>query len=138
MCPFAYPVACCCVFLGVGAQSLKPVKRLALCKQTQHCWDLLRPFACSLILTGLALMNSLSIILMNYELGCSVISIAIAMDNTQTMYPICNKTTLHSKTPLTMVDKSFWQSLLFQVGILGGPDNNYVLCSFSCYNPHPL
>ena len=72
-------------------RSLKPVKRLALCKQTQHCWQLLRPFACSLILTGLALMNSLSIILMNYELGCSVISIAIPMDNTQTMYPICNK-----------------------------------------------
>ena len=77
MCPFAYPVACCSVFLGVGAQSLKPVKRLALCKQTQHCWELLSPFACSLILTGLALMNSLSIILRNYELGC----IAIPMDN---------------------------------------------------------
>ena len=77
MCPFAYPVACCCVFLGVGAQSLKPVKRLALCNQTQHCWELLSPFACSLILTGLALMNSLSIILRNYELGC----IAIPMDN---------------------------------------------------------
>ena len=77
MCPFAYPVACCCVFLGVGAQSLKPVKRLALYKQTQHCWELLSPFACSLILTGLALMNSLSIILRNYELGC----IAIPMDN---------------------------------------------------------
>ena len=28
--PFAHPVACCCVLLGVDAQSLKPVK--------QHCW----------------------------------------------------------------------------------------------------
>ena len=26
--PFAHPVACCCVLLGVVAKSLKPVKRL--------------------------------------------------------------------------------------------------------------
>ena len=50
--PFAHPVACCCVLLGVVAQSLKPVKRLATCKRTQQlttllgqqCWELLRPF----------------------------------------------------------------------------------------------
>ena len=51
--PFAHPVECCCVLLGVVAQSLKPVKRLARRKQTQQlsrllgqqCWELLRPFA---------------------------------------------------------------------------------------------
>ena len=50
---FALPVACSCVSLGVVAQSLKPVKRLAACKRTQQlptllaqqCWELLRPFA---------------------------------------------------------------------------------------------
>ena len=26
LCPFAHPVACCCVLLGVVEQSLKPVK----------------------------------------------------------------------------------------------------------------
>ena len=48
---FALPVACSCVSLGVVAQSLKPVKRLAACKRTQQlptllaqqCWELLRP-----------------------------------------------------------------------------------------------
>ena len=30
------PVACCCVLLGVVAQSLKPVKRLATCKRTRQ------------------------------------------------------------------------------------------------------
>jgi len=39
--PFAHPVACCLVLLGVVAQSLKPVKG-------QQCWELLRPFARSL------------------------------------------------------------------------------------------
>ena len=39
--PFAHPVACCWVLLGVVAQSLKPVKG-------QQCWELLRPFARSL------------------------------------------------------------------------------------------
>ena len=46
-------VVCCCVLLGAGAQSLKPVKRLTTCKRTQelptflaqHCWELLLPFA---------------------------------------------------------------------------------------------
>ena len=33
---FAQPVACCCVLLGVVAQSLKPVNLLAPCKRTQH------------------------------------------------------------------------------------------------------
>ena len=42
--PFAHPVARCCVLLGVVAQSLKPVKLFAPCKQTQH-WELLCPFA---------------------------------------------------------------------------------------------
>ena len=32
--PFAPPVACCCVLFGDVAQSLKPVKRLFLCKRT--------------------------------------------------------------------------------------------------------
>ena len=32
--PFAHPVACCCVLLGVVALSLKPVKLLAMCKRT--------------------------------------------------------------------------------------------------------
>ena len=27
--PFAHPVACCCLLLGVVSKSLKPVKRLA-------------------------------------------------------------------------------------------------------------
>ena len=36
--PFAHLVACCWMFLRVVAQSLKPVKRLAPCKRTQHCW----------------------------------------------------------------------------------------------------
>ena len=57
LCPFAHPVACCCVLLGVVAQSLIPVKRLAKCNRTQQfptmlgyqCWELLRPFARSLI-----------------------------------------------------------------------------------------
>ena len=34
--PFAHPVACCDMLLGVVAQSLKPVKLLATCKRTQH------------------------------------------------------------------------------------------------------
>ena len=54
--PFAHPDACCCVLLGVVAQSLNPVKRLATCKRTQQlptlpgqqCLVLLRPFALSL------------------------------------------------------------------------------------------
>ena len=54
--PFAHLVACCCVLLGVVAQSLKPVKRLAPYKWTyqlptllgQQCWELLRSFARSL------------------------------------------------------------------------------------------
>ena len=36
--PFAHPVACCWMLLRVVAQSLKPVKLLAPCKRTQHCW----------------------------------------------------------------------------------------------------
>ena len=36
--PFAHPVVCRCVWLGVIAQSLKPVKLYAPCKQTQYCW----------------------------------------------------------------------------------------------------
>ena len=50
---FAHSVACCYVLLGVVAQSLKPVKRLARRKYRQqlprllgqHYWELLRPFA---------------------------------------------------------------------------------------------
>ena len=38
---FAHPVDCCFVLLGVVAQRLKLVKRLATGSQ---CWDLLRPF----------------------------------------------------------------------------------------------
>ena len=34
--PLAHPAACCCVLLGVVAQSLKPIKLLATCKQTQQ------------------------------------------------------------------------------------------------------
>ena len=34
--------------LHVVTQSLKPVKLLAPCKRTQHCWELLHPFARSL------------------------------------------------------------------------------------------
>ena len=33
---FALPVTSCCVLLGVVAQSLKPVKLLAMCKRTQQ------------------------------------------------------------------------------------------------------
>ena len=48
--PFAHPVACCCVLLGVVAQSLKPpVKLLTPCKGTQHCWELLRPFSRTIV-----------------------------------------------------------------------------------------
>ena len=39
--PFAHPVACCCVLLGVVAQCLKPVKLLAACKRTQQLPTLL-------------------------------------------------------------------------------------------------
>ena len=54
--PFAHPVACCCMLLGVVSQSLKPFKRLAPCKWThqlptplgQQYWELLRPFGLSL------------------------------------------------------------------------------------------
>ena len=50
--PFAHPVACFCVLLGVVAQSLEPVKLLAAFKQTQQlpillgqqCWELWCPF----------------------------------------------------------------------------------------------
>ena len=35
----------CCMLLRVIGESLKPVKLLAPCKRTQHCWKLLRPFA---------------------------------------------------------------------------------------------
>ena len=69
--PFAHPVACCCVLLGVIAQSLKPVKRLATCKRAQklptlsgqQCRELLGPFARSQKSTNtqnklLLLMNS--------------------------------------------------------------------------------
>ena len=45
---FAHPVACCWMLLRVVAQSLKPVVLLAPSKRTQHCWELLRVFACSL------------------------------------------------------------------------------------------
>ena len=41
LCPFAHPVACCCVLLGVVAQSLKPVKLLATCNRTQQLRTLL-------------------------------------------------------------------------------------------------
>ena len=53
--PFAHPVACCCVLLGVVAQSLNSVKLLAKCKQTQQVpamLESLRPFARSLTLFG--------------------------------------------------------------------------------------
>ena len=49
--PFAQPVACCCVLLGVAAQSLKPVNFLSqqlpvlllrdrgsVAQQDQQCW----------------------------------------------------------------------------------------------------
>ena len=48
--PFARPVACCCVLLGVVAQRLKLVKRLA---KGHQCWDLLRPFHLDLDLSSL-------------------------------------------------------------------------------------
>ena len=38
-----YHVACCCVLLGVVAQSLKPVKLLATCKRTQQLPTMLHP-----------------------------------------------------------------------------------------------
>ena len=34
--PFAHPVACYCVLLGVVGQSLKPVKLKATCKRTKQ------------------------------------------------------------------------------------------------------
>ena len=34
--PFVHPVACCCVLLGVVAQSSKPIELLATYKQTQN------------------------------------------------------------------------------------------------------
>ena len=45
--PFAHPVTCCCVLLGVVPQSLKPVKLLAACKLAQQLPTptMLRPFA---------------------------------------------------------------------------------------------
>ena len=43
--PFAHPVSCCCMLLGVVAESLKPVKLLATCKRTQQLPTMLRPFA---------------------------------------------------------------------------------------------
>ena len=52
--PFAHPVACCCVLLGVVAQSLKQVKRLATCKRAQQLPTLLgavASFLRSLIVT---------------------------------------------------------------------------------------
>ena len=53
LCPFAHPVACCSVLLGVVVQSLKPVKLLATRKRTQQLATLqvqqLRPFARSLV-----------------------------------------------------------------------------------------
>ena len=50
--PFTHPVACCCELLGVVAQSLKPVKLLAMSQRTQQLptllgqqyWELLPPF----------------------------------------------------------------------------------------------
>ena len=43
---FAHPAhhACCCVLMGVVAQSLKTVKLFAPCKQTQHCEFILTQF----------------------------------------------------------------------------------------------
>ena len=35
--PFAHPVACCCILLGVLAQSFKPVNLLAKRKWTEIC-----------------------------------------------------------------------------------------------------
>ena len=32
----------CCVVTGVVAQSLKPIKCLAMCKHLQHCWPTTR------------------------------------------------------------------------------------------------
>ena len=34
--PFAHPVSCHCLLLGVVAQSLKPAKLLGMCKRTQE------------------------------------------------------------------------------------------------------
>ena len=47
--PFAHPISCFCGLLGVVAQSFKPVKLLATCKQLpilsgQQCWELLCQF----------------------------------------------------------------------------------------------
>ena len=44
LCLFARPVACCYVLLGVVAQRLKPVKRLATCKRMQQQPKLLGSF----------------------------------------------------------------------------------------------
>ena len=43
--PFAHPVSCCCMLLGVAAESLKPVKLLATCKWTQQLPTMLCAFA---------------------------------------------------------------------------------------------
>ena len=58
--PFAHPVACCCLLLGVVAQKFKTVKLFGKCKRTQQllkllaqkCWELLRPFARSVKYLG--------------------------------------------------------------------------------------
>ena len=58
LCLFAYAVTCCCMLLVVVSRSLKLVKLLATCKQTQQFptlssqqgWELLCLFACSFLM----------------------------------------------------------------------------------------
>ena len=54
---FAQPVACCCVLLGVLAQSFKPVKLSAPSKRAQHCWELLHPFVRSVRIDRIKAMS---------------------------------------------------------------------------------
>ena len=50
LCPFEQPVACCCAKFETN-QTFSPVQTDAtlLAKKSQHCWELLRPFARSFI-----------------------------------------------------------------------------------------
>ena len=50
--PFAHPVACCCAKFETG-QTFSPVQTdvTLLAYNSQHCWELLRPFARSLTLS---------------------------------------------------------------------------------------
>ena len=56
--PFAHPFACCCVLFGDVAQSLKPIKRLFLCKRTQQTPNIVAPTVLGVVASDICRLGS--------------------------------------------------------------------------------